>query len=255
MEDLQSFLDEKYALYHQPSFIEEDPISIPHLFQRKEDIEIAGFLVAIFSWGKRQMIIRNGMSLMERMDMRPYDFVMESNEDTLMALDGFVHRTFQEIDVKAMISALRNIYENEGGLEKLFTVGAQIDQNPIKNAIIHARRAFLSTEDFPTRSQKHLANPEKGSAAKRINMFLRWMVRPASGGVDFGLWKSIPTSQLMMPLDVHTGNVARKIGLLKRKQNDWKAVVEMTANLAKYCPEDPVKYDYSLFGLGIYEGF
>ena len=252
-QELKIFLDEKYQLYNQPRFIETDPISIPRLFSRKEDIEIAGFLAATIAWGQRPTIIRNAHRLMDWMEYRPYEFIMRSEEGAFDRFGDFVHRTFNGIDCLYFLHALREIYRNEGGLEALFTAGFQHGGNMMAG-IVRFREQFLSYRP-EVRTSKHVANPAKGSSAKRINMFLRWMVRDKRQGVDFGLWKNIPASALMMPLDVHSGNVARKLGLLKRKQDDWKAVDELTTRLREFDEEDPVKYDFALFGLGVFEKF
>ncbi len=251
--DLKDFLEEKYLQYNNLSFIGTDPVSIPHLFSRKEDIEIAAFLSATIAWGQRPTIIRNAISLMERMEHQPFNFLTESVPPDLSRFAGFVHRTFNEADCRYFILALSEIYRHHVGLEQLFTEG-YLQTGSVKETIIRFRENFLSF--YPeTRTQKHLANPGKGSTAKRINMFLRWMVRDDGHGVDFGLWKAIPASALMMPIDVHSGNVARKLGLLSRKQNDWQAVEELTSNLRRFDPNDPVRYDYALFGLGVFEKF
>ncbi|MEI6141362.1 MAG: TIGR02757 family protein [Mariniphaga sp.] len=253
LSELKAFLDEKYSQYNCVSFIETDPISIPRLFSRKEDIEIAGFLSATIAWGQRITIIRNANKLVELMDGQPYEYLTNSSFGDLKRFGTFVHRTFNGVDCSYFILALSEIYKEKGGLEKLFSDGLAID-GTIKTAITCFREGFLSYVP-PPRTGKHIANPSTGSSTKRINMFLRWMVRPAKCGVDFGLWNSIPTSALMMPLDVHSGNVARKLGLLHRTQNDWQAVEELTANLRLFDPADPVKYDFALFGLGAFEKF
>ncbi|WNJ20165.1 TIGR02757 family protein [Pontibacter sp. G13] len=252
--ELKALLDEKYAEYNQPTFIEEDPIRIPHQFDRKEDIEISGFLSALIAWGRRSMIIQNAERLMERMDWAPHQFVMHANEDELGRLSGFVHRTFNEVDARGLVLSLRSVYEQHGGLNQIFAAGISPDDEDVYHGIIHAREILLSHPKLQGRTHKHVANPAKGSSAKRINMYLRWMVRPNSAGVDFGIWEGISPSQLICPLDVHTGNVARALGLLTRKQNDWKAASELTQNLRAFHPEDPVRYDFSLFALGVYEG-
>lgn len=252
-QELKIFLDEKYLLYNQPRFIETDPISIPRLFFCKKDIEIAGFLAATIAWGQRPTIIRNAHRLMDWMEYRPFEFVTQSNVEQFDRFGDFVHRTFNGIDCRYFLHALREIYRDEDGLEALFTEGLQ-HGGSIMSGITHFREKFLSYQP-EIRTQKHVANPLKGSSAKRINMFLRWMVRDNRTGVDFGLWKDIPASALMIPLDVHSGSVARKLGLLKRKQNDWKAVDELTSRLRDFDSEDPVKYDFALFGLGVFEKF
>ncbi len=253
MSDLKTFLEEKYNQYNQVSFIETDPISIPRRFKVKEDIEIAAFLSATIAWGQRVTIIRNANKLVELMDGQPFEYLTNGSFGDLKRFETFVHRTFNGIDCGYFIFALSAIYREKGGLEKLFSDGFAVD-GTIRTAITSFRESFLSFIP-PPRTRKHIANPSTGSSAKRINMFLRWMVRRANGGVDFGLWNSIPTSALMMPLDVHSGNVARKLGILQRVQNDWQAVEELTANLRLFDPSDPVKYDFALFGLGAFEKF
>ncbi len=251
--NLKEFLDTKLAQYYGPEFISTDPIQIPHCFQKKEDIEISGFLTATIAWGARNMIIKNAKDLMERMDNAPFDFVVNSEEGDLKKLLGFKHRTFNDDDLLFFVRSLQNIYRNHGGMESVFTSAYQKDKT-IKTAIIGFRDVFLEVEHLQ-RSEKHLANVNKGSAAKRLNMFLRWMVRKDQYGIDFNLWAEIPSSVLMMPLDLHSANVARRLGLLLRKQDDWKAVEELTDNLRAFNAEDPVLYDYALFGLGAFEKF
>tara|TARA_R110002049_G_scaffold82169_3_gene209118 strand:- start:17543 stop:18307 length:765 start_codon:yes stop_codon:yes gene_type:complete len=250
--ELKDFLDEKALLYNNVDFIESDPIQIPHRYTKKEDIEISGFLVATISWGNRKSIINNGIRLMDIMGNSPHDFVLNFSEKETEKLSGFVHRTFNEIDLTYFIRSLQNIYVKHGGLEKVFSDYAK--EFNVQEAIHHFKKLFFSL-DHPVRTQKHISDPLKNSAAKRINMFLRWMVRDSSTGVDFGIWKSISPSQLSCPLDVHTGNIARKLGLLKRKQNDAKALTELDKALRELDPVDPVKYDFALFGLGVFEKF
>lgn len=250
-DSLKNFLEEKHDFYNRPEFIEKDPISIPHRFSLKEDIEIAGFFAATIAWGNRTMILNNAGKLMAMMDNAPYDFILNHAPSDLKPLEHFVHRTFNGIDCLYFIYSLKNIYINHVGLEKLFTDGYKQGLT-IKSAITFFRSIFLETE-YPDRTKKHLANPQKGSAAKRLNMFLRWMIRQDNKGVDFGIWKDIPPSVLQCPLDVHSGNVSRNLKLLKRKANDWKAVEELTKNLKYFDPIDPVKYDFALFGTGINE--
>lgn len=244
--ELKDFLDHKYESFNNEAFIEEDPILIPHGFTKKQDVEISGFLAATIAWGQRKTIINNAKSMMERMDHDPHSYVMEATENDMKSLNGFVHRTFNDIDLKHFVVALRRIY-NDQGLEALFQGGVLDGMQQLQQ--------YFFPGDHPVRTQKHVANPLKGSSAKRINMFLRWMVRKDHRGVDFGLWKTVKPSQLFLPLDVHTGNVARQLKLLSRKQNDWKAVEEITQALRKFDPEDPIKYDFALFGLGVYEKF
>jgi len=250
--DLKSFLDEKVLKYNQPFFIETDPIQVPKNFSGKENIEIAAFLTATIAWGNRQSIIKNATKLMTLMDNQPHDFVVNASDSELKSLSHFVHRTFNGSDCIFFIHSLRNIYVKHGGLQYLFESGFQKDES-VKSALTGFYNSFF--EIGGERSRKHVSNVEKGASAKRLNMFLRWMVRSDKNGVDFGLWKGIPPSSLMLPLDVHTGNVGRKLGLLQRKANDWKAVEEVTQSLRKFDPADPVKYDFALFGLGAFERF
>jgi|TARA_B110000238_G_scaffold147220_1_gene158729 uncharacterized protein (TIGR02757 family) len=250
--DLKEFLDEKVLFYENPKFITTDPIQIPHLFSQKEDIEIAAFLTSIISWGNRTMIIRNASKMMELLDNSPHDFILNHEKKDLKNLDGFVHRTFNSIDLKQFISSLQHVYNHHGGLEKAFEIKDKT--NTYQTTIHHFKNIFFEIA-HPQRTQKHISDPLKNSAAKRINMFLRWMVRDAKPGVDFGLWKTHTAANLSCPLDVHSGNVARKLELLLRKQNDWKAVSELDKKLRLLDETDPVKYDFALFGLGVFEKF
>ncbi|MFA8451580.1 MAG: TIGR02757 family protein [Bacteroidales bacterium] len=247
--DIISTLEEAAILYNQPSFIKKDPISIPHQFTSKEDIEISGFLTSIISWGRRDNILKSANKLMSLMDNKPYDFLINSKEKDLRPFENFIYRTFQGVDCIFLVSALREVYQSGSNLEDLFSKPFQKHQS-IKMSISECRNTLLSYPHLQ-RSEKHLANPLKGSAAKRINMFLRWMVRKDNNGVDFGIWNKIPTSALICPLDVHSGRVARHLGLLNRKQNDWKAAAELTTNLKELDIDDPIKYDFALFGLGV----
>lgn len=249
--EIKDFLDYKAAEYEQPSFLEYDPIQIPHLFNKKEDIEIAGFLISSIAWGNRLSIIKSGKRMLELMGNDPYHFVMQHTEKDLDTFSNFVHRTFNGSDLSYFIRALRNLYVKYDGLEATFS--KTLNNDRLVQNINEFRNYFFELK-HEKRTEKHVANPFKGSAAKRINMFLRWMVRDSKNGVDFGLWRSISPSQLSCPLDIHSGNVARSLGLLYRKQNDQKAVEELDLNLRKYDPQDPVKYDYALFGLGVFEG-
>jgi uncharacterized protein (TIGR02757 family) len=252
IDDLKEFLDEKVALYNNPKFLESDPIQIPHLFSKKEDIEIAAFLTAIISWGNRTMIIRNASKMMELLDNSPYDFIINHQENDLKNIENFVHRTFNSIDLKQFISSLQHIYKKHGGLEKSLVI--KDDTSTYQTAIHHFKTYFFEIE-HQQRTQKHISDPLKNSAAKRINMFLRWMVRNDKSGVDFGIWKTHKPANLSCPLDVHSGNVARKLNLLLRKQNDWKAVSQLDYSLRLLDKNDPVKYDFALFGLGVFEKF
>ena len=252
LEEIKSFLDQKVELYNNPNFIESDPVQIPHLFSVKEDIEIAGFLSATIAWGNRKMIIQNSHKMMHLMGNSPFDFVMSHTETQLETLENFVHRTFNGQDFSQFVKSLQHIYKNHGGLEKVFAKNMTL--NSTQSSISAFKRIFFEINDSQ-RTRKHISDPMNGSAAKRINMFLRWMVRQDAHGVDFGIWKTISTASLSCPLDVHSGNVARKLGLLIRKQNDAKAVFELDTELRKLDPKDPVKYDFALFGLGVFEGF
>ncbi len=242
-------LNAKADEYARTSFIDSDPVQIPHLFIVKEDREIAGFLAASISWGQRPTIIRNAHRMMQLMDEAPSDFVRHATESDLDRFAGFCHRTFSSADMQAFILSLQDIYRNHGGLEQVFTQG-YIQSGNIRGAIAHFRETFTA-EPFLARSCKHVADVQRKSAAKRINMFLRWMVR--HDAVDMGLWNGIPKSALILPLDVHTGRVGRQLGLLTRTQDDWQAAEEITASLRLLDSADPVKYDYALFGLGVFE--
>jgi uncharacterized protein (TIGR02757 family) len=250
--ELKEFLDTKVEQYNNPKFIDSDPIQIPHRYSIKEDIEISGFLTATISWGNRKMIIKNADKLMNLMDNSPFDFIINHKDEDLKAFEGFVHRTFNSTDLSYFIKALQHIYKNKKGLENIFNTYATKDS--LQPAIHQLKQEFFSLQ-HPNRTTKHLSDPERGSASKRINMWLRWLIRNDNKGVDFGLWKSISPSVLSCPLDVHSGNVARKLGLLKRKQNDGKALAELDKSLRRLDPTDPVKYDFALFGLGVFEGF
>ena len=249
--ELHDFLENRYRRYCSPEFVETDPVLVPHLFSRREDIEIAGFLAASIAWGQRKCIIASAKRLMTLMDHAPYDFVIHAGDRELERLDAFVYRTFRQDDCLFFVDSLRHIYKNCGGLQHVFEKGYNSDRS-IFGALQYFRHVFLET-DHLRRSEKHISNVEHGAAAKRLNMFLRWMVR-RNDGIDFGLWNTIPVSALKIPLDVHTGNTGRRLGLLARKSDDWKAVEELTANLQNFDPHDPVKYDFALFGLGVSEG-
>lgn len=250
---IHELLEDKYEQYNRNSFIEHDPIAIPHQFSNQKDIEIAGFLAATIAWGKRSMILKKGFELMNLMDGSPYEFVKNHSRADRKRFEKFVYRTFNSKDLSYFIKSLNllvNEYESLGNLfEKLFK-----KQNDIYDLINAFHEKFFEYHE-PGRSRKHLAYPAKGSSAKRINMFLRWMVRKDQRGVDFGFWNFIQPSKLYLPLDVHTGRVSRKLGLLKRKSNDWKAVEEVTSVLRTFDSNDPVKYDFAIFGLGVFEKF
>jgi uncharacterized protein (TIGR02757 family) len=250
-EDLKAFLDSKVDLYNRPEFIETDPIQVPHLFTLPEDIEIAAFLTATLAWGQRKTIINKSIQLMHLMDNNPFSFITGAKDRDFTRFEIFCHRTFNATDTLYFLYALKNIYIHHGGLRPVFEHGFQQGCDAGK-AIDGFRKIFFETE-YPVRTLKHVPDVSKGSSAKRLNMFLRWMVRQDYRGVDFGLWKNINPSCLFIPLDLHTGNTARRLGLLKRKYSDWKAVVELTSQLRIFDPSDPIKYDFALFGLGVFE--
>lgn len=251
-DEIRELLELKAAQFNSPSFIEDDPISIGHRFSRKEDIEIASFLAASIAWGNRKSILQSASRMMYAMDNDPFSFVMNHSSSDLKKLKGFVHRTFNGDDFIQFVRSLKHIYER-GGMEDFFTRGFS-EGVGAAHAISYFRDSFF--EEIKTqRTLKHVSDPLRGSSAKRMNMFLRWMVRRDKKGVDFGLWKDISMADLSLPLDVHTGNIARRLGLLHRKQNDWKAVAEIDSVLRSMDPKDPVKFDFALFGLGAIEKF
>ena len=251
-EEIISFLNYKSNQYNNIKFIETDPIQIPHLFNKKEDVEISGFLTSTISWGNRKSIIKSAEKLIELLDHSPYDFILNHKKRDLDTLKPFVHRTFNGIDLIQFVKSLKHIYRNYNGLEEIFR--NNIKDDSLQYAIHKMKKIFFEIP-HTNRTKKHISDPMRGSAAKRINMFLRWMVRDDNRGVDFGIWKSISPKYLSCPLDVHTGNVARKLGLIQRKQNDHKAVMELDKKLREFDQSDPVKYDFALFGLGVFEKF
>ena len=251
-EEIISFLNYKSNQYNNIKFIETDPIQIPHLFNKKEDVEISGFLTSTISWGNRKSIIKSAEKLIELLDHSPYDFILNHKKRDLDTLKPFVHRTFNGIDLIQFVKSLKHIYRNYNGLEEIFKTNIKDDS--LQYAIHKMKKIFFEIP-HTNRTKKHISDPMRGSAAKRINMFLRWMVRDDTNGVDFGIWKSISPRYLSCPLDVHTGNVARKLGLIQRKQNDHKAVMELDKKLREFDLIDPVKYDFALFGLGVFEKF
>ncbi len=251
--EIKAFLEEKVDQYNRPEFMDTDPISVPHQFSKKEDIEISAFLTATIAWGQRRIIIQSASKMMKLMGHAPFEFVMQAGDRAREVCRSFVHRTFQGPDCVFFIESLRNLYQKYGGLEAAFTSGYQ-KEGDIRSALILFRELFLEPMHLK-RTEKHIADIQSGSSAKRLNMFLRWMVRLDQSGVDFGLWENIDPAALYMPLDVHTASVARKLGLLHRKSNDWKAVEELTGVMRLYDPLDPVKFDYALFGPGIFERF
>lgn len=249
--NLKDFLDIQVEKFNTTEFITNDPISVPHRFNKKEDIEVTAFFTALLSWGRRDLIISNALHLFHLMDNDPYNFILSSAKSEIQMLLKFYYRTFNGIDLQFYLEGLKCIYQEKSGLETIVKNGFD-NHESVKGAIIHLRNELFAVPHLK-RSEKHFGNPAKGSAAKRINMFLRWMVRKDEKGVDFGIWPKIPMSKLMCPLDVHSGNTARKLGLLTRKYNDWRAVEELTKNLRLLDTDDPVKYDYALFGTGISE--
>ena len=247
--ELKQFLNRKVDLYNQPSFIKDDPISIPHLFTKKQDIEIAGFFAAIFSWGNRTTIINKSTELMQLMDMQPHAFCLHHDSGGLKRLNGFKHRTFNADDLYYFIEFFQQHYSKHETLETAFFPRKGMT---VEEGLNHFSNYCFSFEHLK-RTEKHISSPVKKSTCKRLNMYLRWMVRTDHKGVDFGIWKNIQPSQLICPLDVHVSRVARQYGLLQRKQNDWEAATELTANLRNLDQQDPVKYDFALFGTGVME--
>ena len=250
---VKDFLDLKVATYNQPGFIVDDPITIPHGYSLKQDIEITGFWAAVLAWGQRSTIINKCKELFVLMDNAPYDFVRNHDEEDLKPLLRFKHRTFNDVDALYFIEFFRQFYQKYDSLEEAFLIGLQKEDTHTGNALIRFHDFFFDLPDCPQRTRKHIATPARKSACKRLNMFLRWMVRTDRQGVDFGMWKGIKPSQLVCPCDVHVERVARRLGLIQRKQTDWQTALELTNNLKHFDPEDPVKYDFALFGLGIEE--
>jgi uncharacterized protein (TIGR02757 family) len=255
MEDLKDFLDEKVDKYNRPAFIPNDPICIPHRFNKKQDIEIAGFFAAILAWGQRKTIINKCLELLRLMDDAPHDFLINHQETDLSVFLNFKHRTFNEVDTLYFIHFLSWFYRDHESLEDAFLIGQSGKVDGMESMLTEFHRYFFSLSDFPYRTKKHIATPARKAACKRINMYLRWMVRSDSKGVDFGLWKKISPAQLICPCDLHVDRVGRKLGLITRKQTDWLTAVELTERLREFDPIDPVKYDFALFGLGIEEKF
>ena len=251
--DLKEFLNRKADQYNQPSFIKNDPVSIPHLFTKKQDIEIAGFFAAIFAWGNRTTIIQKSKELMGLMEMQPHAFCLNHNADGLKRLMKFKHRTFNTTDLLYFIEFLKNHYSRNESLEPAFTKGMHKKDETVENGLTGFYHYFFSLENVPDRTKKHIASPERNSTCKRLNMFLRWMVRNDKKGVDFGIWPTISPAQLICPIDLHVARVARRFNLIKRKQPDWKSALELTKYLRTLDNKDPVKYDFALFGLGAIE--
>lgn len=254
-QELKTFLDDKVAQYNQPGFISNDPISIPHLYSKKQDIEIAGFIAAVLAWGQRKTIINKCKEFFGWMDHSPYDFIMNHQEEDLKPFLNFKHRTFNATDALYFIEMFKIHYSKHQSLEQAFVISANRESDSVESHLTGFFHYFFSIPEHPRRTYKHIPSPERKSACKRLNMYLRWMVREDDKGVDFGLWKQIGMHQLVCPCDLHVDRVARKLGLITRKQTDWKTAVELTENLKKLDPEDPVKYDFALFGLGVEEKF
>jgi uncharacterized protein (TIGR02757 family) len=246
MTDLNDFLETQYLRFNSPDFIPADPISVPHRFTKKQDIEIAGLIAAIFSWGQRKTIINKSNAFLKLMEDAPHDFVLNHTEADLRPFTGFVHRTFNTTDALWLVHVLKWHYSKHDSLELLFHQGSSIE-----SGLMHFHQSVFALPDAPARTRKHIPTPHTKSACKRLCMYLRWMVRRDGRGVDFGLWRQLSPAQLICPLDVHSGRVARRLGLLKRKQNDWQAALELTKRLKKFDANDPVKYDFALFGSGV----
>ena len=251
--ELKDFLDQKSDQYNQPGFIEHDPIAIPHAFTKRQDIEIAGLFAAVLAWGQRVTIVRKCKELLTRMDNDPCQFILHHTKRDLKTFEDFKHRTFNTTDTLYFITFLRWFYERHSSLEEAFKVPD--GDKRIERGIVNFHHLFFHLKNFPERTRKHIATPERKSTCKRLNMYLRWMVRKDKRGVDFGLWSTISPSQLICPCDLHVDRVARKLKLIKRKQTDWETALELTSNLLQFDSVDPVKYDFALFGLGIEEGW
>lgn len=251
--DLKEFLDQSVDRFNRPEFIKSDPISIPHRFTLKQDIEIMGFWTAMLAWGRRETIISKSLQLIELMDGNPFEFIVNHREQDRKALLSFKHRTFQATDTLYFLEFLQQYYRKNESLEDAFSDHLTPDDTSVENAIAGFHKLFFSLPGAPSRTKKHIATPAKNASCKRLNMFLRWMVRKDDKGVDFGLWQKIKPSQLMMPLDVHVQRVGLRLNLLQRTQSDWKAVEELTNKLRNFDANDPVKYDFALFGLGVPE--
>jgi len=248
---VRDLLEKKFRQYNQPHFIPQDPIALPHQYSQRADIEIAGFFAATFAWGNRTTILNKSRELLQRMDDAPHQFITQHREKDLKKMLSFKHRTFQSTDLLYFLHFLRHHYRQHGSLESAFDL-----QSVNMEARLRAfHDYFFSLSDAPERTRKHVASPLRGSTCKRLNMFLRWMVRKDKMGVDFGIWNSIPASQLICPVDVHVARVSRKLGLIERKQTDWQTAIELTDSLRAFDPKDPVKYDFALFSLGVNEKF
>lgn len=252
---LKAFLDKKVDEYNQPFFVDSDPVCVPHMFTKKQDIEIASLFAAIFAWGNRTTIINKSKELLQLMDMAPHDFCLHHNDNSLKKLIGFKHRTFNDTDLLYFIEFIRWHYSRHDSLEQAFSKWMNKTDATTEKCLIGFQEYFFSLEDMPPRTRKHISSPVRNSTCKRLNMFLRWMVRKDDRGVDFGLWKRISPAQLVCPIDLHVARVAKRFNLLKRKQVDWAAALELTQFLRSLDKEDPVKYDFALFGLGVMEKF
>lgn len=253
MRDIKSLFDTKYLQYNNFNFIENDPISVPHLFSRKQDIEISAFFAAILAWGQRKTIIQNAKKITELMDDSPYEFILNHQEPDLKRFLGFCHRTFNDTDLLYCISFLKHHYTTHSSLESAFTKGLDSSSDNIESALIHFEQYFSSLDFFPERTRKHISTPARKSACKRLCMFLRWMVRKDRSGVDFGIWNGIQPAQLICPLDVHVLKVATQYDLIPVKMKGWQAALALTAYLKTLDAKDPVKYDFALFGMGLHE--
>ena len=257
--DLKKFLDKKVIQFNNPSFIKDDPISLPHLFSKKQDIEIGGFFAAMFAWGIRKTIFNKGTRLFQLMDNAPYDFCLHHTDNELKKLEGFCHRTFNDTDLLYFVSFFKHHYSKNKSLESAFFNNKILKEsdssNVIENSLNYFNEYFFSLEDVPERTKKHVASPKKNSSCKRLNMFLRWMVRNDNKGVDFGIWGKIRPAELICPVDLHVARVSKRLNLLQRKPVDWVAAIELTEQLRKFDKNDPVKYDFALFGLGILEKY
>jgi uncharacterized protein (TIGR02757 family) len=252
---IQDFLNRKVEEFNQPSFIKDDPVSIPHLFTKQQDIEIAGLFAAVFAWGNRTTIINKSRELMQAMDMAPYQFILQHDDNALKKLLLFKHRTFNTTDLLYFIEFLKYHYSNHQSLESAFTRGMDSYDATIEKGLAGFHHYFFSLENVPARTRKHIATPERKSTCKRLNMYLRWMVRSDDRGVDFGIWKNINPAQLICPIDLHVARVAQRFNLLPRKQIDWQAALDLTTCLRRFDAGDPVKYDFALFGLGVVEKY
>lgn len=253
--NLGDFFNRKVLEYNRPDFIKSDPICIPHQFTKKQDIEIAGLFAAVFAWGNRTIIINKSRELLSIMDNAPYDFILNHTDHDLRRLEAFKHRTFNATDLLYFVSFLQHHYTANKSLESAFTQWMSPGEETIEQALTGFHHYFFSLEHVPGRTRKHIASPHKNSSCKRLNMYLRWMVRRDDKGVDFGIWKKISPAQLVCPIDLHVARVAKKFNLLDRKQMDWQAAIDLTTHLRKLDKTDPAKYDFALFGLGVIEKF